>query len=159
MLSLRRKRGQFEIAFVKEEIEILMDLPGQLRQIIENPDFTREAARRLFPLGSEDPEIQLEYMEVSAEEIRARKLENLDGFAETLLNPRKHFGLRFITLTPEQFEYWLGFLNDMRLLLGSDIGVDSNSWGNDIDWDELEDDTTRVYGYLSYLQQALLDAC
>ena len=54
MLSLRRKGGRFEIAFVKEELEILMDLPGQLREIIENPDFTRQAARRLFPPGSED---------------------------------------------------------------------------------------------------------
>ncbi|MFT5124242.1 MAG: hypothetical protein ACI9TH_001828 [Kiritimatiellia bacterium] len=158
MLSLRKKGDKIEIAFVKEEIEILQNLPDQLREIIENPDFTRDAARRLFPPGSEDPEVQLDYMEVAADSIREHKLANLDGFLETLQAPRKHFGLRFVTLTPEQVDFWIGFLNDMRLMIGTDIGVDSGTWGDDIDWGEVEDLRIRIYGYLSYLQSALLEA-
>jgi hypothetical protein len=62
-----------------------------------------------------------------------------------------------ILLTPEEAEAWLAALNDVRLALGSTLGIDADTP------DELADDDPRaphlgVYHWLTWMQDSLLQA-
>lgn len=62
-----------------------------------------------------------------------------------------------ILLTPEQAEAWLATLNDVRLALGTTLGIDAGTP------DELPEDDPRaahlgVYHWLTWMQDSLLQA-
>ena len=87
-----------------------------------------------------------------------RKLENLAAFERSLEGARseKAVDLVFLKITPEDFEYWIGFLNDMRLLLGTELGIEDDSWDAGEAYEETGDVRILLYDYLNYVQGALL---
>ncbi|CAM3163123.1 DUF2017 domain-containing protein [Prescottella defluvii] len=62
-----------------------------------------------------------------------------------------------IVITPEQADAWLAALNDVRLALGTNLGIDADTP------DELEEDDPRaphldVYHWLTWMQDSLVQA-
>ena len=62
-----------------------------------------------------------------------------------------------VVITPEQADAWLAALNDVRLALGTNIGIDADTP------DELEEDDPRaphldVYHWLTWMQDSLVQA-
>lgn len=64
-----------------------------------------------------------------------------------------------VVLSDADVDSWLGFLNDARLTIGTRLEIT----GDDDDLDDLDEDDPRfdwaqIYGWLTYLQDALLQA-
>lgn len=106
----------------------LRALPDRLRARVESRDFTDKVVRRLYPRFSEDPAVQRDLEEVATADLRARKRGLIDAFAATLAAPETPLpGVFRLRLTPETTEGWIGFLNDMRLMLATELGLETDA--------------------------------
>jgi len=84
--------------------------------------------------------------------LRQSKLERIDLFEGTLQTAEiSRKGVR-IVLNAEAYEVWLGFFNDMRLLLGTRLDVQEG-------WEPDEDSSSEewLYYQITYLQCILLE--
>jgi hypothetical protein len=128
--------------------DFLADLPKQLMAVIEDGDV--ESTRRLFPPAYHreiDAEHQEEYQRFMRDDLIASKRGSL-----TLLSETAHHD----TLTSEQLLGWMGAVNDIRLVLGTQLDVYE---GLDLD-DLAEDDPRRpalaVYTWLSGILELIV---
>lgn len=111
------------------------------------------ALARLFPDAYDDPAEADEFRRFTQRELRTQKLANVQLARATLTrgNPTR--------LTAEEQQAWLGSLNDLRLTLGTRLGVTEDP----IDLDELQEGDPDValylvYDWLTYHQDRLVQA-
>jgi hypothetical protein len=140
--------GTFTIGLDTEVREFLADLPRQLRTLIEEGD--EASTRRLFPPAyhrQDDSEREEEYRRFMREDLIASKLG-----AMNVLQEKAHAE----TLTTEDMVAWMGAINDIRLVLGTQLDVYEG-----MDTDDLPDDDERLpalsaYGWLSGLLELIV---
>jgi hypothetical protein len=131
-----------------EERDVLRSLPGQLRQLLhDQPD--DPALRRLFPPAyAEDPEHEVEYRRLMGEELREKHLAALALLEETAGADQ---------LTEEQAAGWLSALNELRLVLGTRLDVSEEMLADDVDPSDPDAPALALYGYLSWLEEQLVE--
>ncbi|MEO7836091.1 MAG: DUF2017 family protein [Acidimicrobiales bacterium] len=141
--------GGVKLRIAKEEREVLRGLPGQLRQLMdEDPD--DPAVLRLFPPAYRDrPDHEHEYRRLMGDDLKDRRLAALAAMEETVDAD---------VLTPEQAGGWLRALNDLRLVLGTRLDVKDDTFANDIDESDPRAGALALYGYLSILEEELVEA-
>jgi len=114
------------------------------------------ALHRLFPDAyADDDEAADEFRRFTERSLRDGKLAN----AGTVLASLERSGSK-ITLADGEAQAWLGTLNDLRLTLGSRLGVEEDSHEK---FAALPDDDPAfsafwVYDWLTYLQETLVRA-
>lgn len=128
--------------------------PGGIGTATEAPE--DPALARLLPDAyAEDPAAAADFRRYTEPGLRAGKR----AAARTALGTLEHPGRRR-RLTDEQAQAWLRTLNDLRLTLGTRLGVSE-------DWDEqadaLPEGDPRIYAYavydhLTWLQEGLVQA-
>ncbi len=133
--------GTYTVGLDPDSREFLADLPRQLVMVIEAGD--EESTRRLFPPAyhrDADSEREDEYRRFMRDDLVESKRASLSLLAETA---------HLEHLTHAQLLGWMGAVNDIRLVLGTQIDVYE---GLDVD-DLAENDPRRpalsVYGWLS----------
>jgi len=152
------------------EREILGDLARQVLALLE-PDHAPPAdplaamvgigvqterpedpalARLLPDAFLDDPAAAAEFRRFTEVELRARKLGDAAAVVADLANDGT------LHLDDDRARRWLGFLNDLRLVLGSRLAVTEEMV-------ELDDDDPRlpafaVYGWLAMLQETLVES-
>jgi hypothetical protein len=162
-----------------DEVErgMLLDLVGQLAEFVapdeewaedadplarlvgidehaERPD--DPALVRLFPDAyADDDEAASEFRRFTERSLRETKLAHARTVADSLTMSGDK-----LTLTDDDAQSWLGTLNDLRLTLGSRLGVEE---GNHEDFLELPEDHPyftlyHVYDWLTFLQETLVRA-
>ncbi|NKR76039.1 DUF2017 family protein [Rhodococcus hoagii] len=62
-----------------------------------------------------------------------------------------------VVLTPEQADAWLAGLNDVRLALGTNLGIDSDT-PDEVDPDDPRAPHYDVYHWLTWMQDSLVQA-
>jgi hypothetical protein len=137
-----------------DEAWFLDTLPDRLRSFLSNPETNRRLADRLFPIAYRDPDEQAKYRRMLGRDLARRKLECVDGFAKTLERSEASEDSVSLHLTGEEYEFWLGFLNDFRLMLGVELGITEDDWGHIPDDDRASD--FIILHYLTHLQDELL---
>jgi hypothetical protein len=147
----RGRRGGLEIRLPAEERQLLGSLPGQLERLLDEakePGPPIDGLRRLFPVAyARDPSAEAAYAELVRGDLLDHHLEALAVLAQTA--DASH-------LSDEEAEAWLAAVNDLRLVLGTTLGVDEEPR-------ELDDADPHYadwicYSYLSYLQGEIVDA-
>jgi hypothetical protein len=141
----------------------LEKLPDQLRPILEAPDFSDAVVSRLFPRAyTTDPDAEEEYQRLLRQDLVRQKLNALQAFERTVESAKKidtQIGtVLVIKLSDEDLALWLGFLHDMRTVLGTCLDISDDDWHqsfspedpNAMEWVTLE--------WLSYLEENILDA-
>ena len=130
-----------------DPLQALVGLPtGEVRRS-DDP-----VLRRLFPDAFLDDEAgATEFRRLTELDLRAGKRASARAVREAAVEGEA-------LLDRAQCDAWLGTLNDLRLALGTRLGVTE-----DLDVDDLDDDDPRVaplhvYGWLSWLQESLLRA-
>jgi hypothetical protein len=128
------------------------------------------ALARLFPDAYGGPgaerdrrtrEAAAEFRRFTENELRARKREDGLAFVRTLdaLTPGGDGGA-VLTLTPEQSRQWLGTLNDLRLTIGSRLGITDDEDGDELyglpDGDPRKP-MVMAYLWLGALQESLVE--
>lgn len=165
----RSTQGKVTLNLNDDERTILLDLYRQMQELLETPDVPQSsdplavlvgldgptqapsdpAVARLFPSAySDDDAAAADFRRYTEPDLRNQKLSNL-ALVSKLLNGE----LEKLELNQEQVDAWLRSLNDLRLVLGTRIGI------KDEYREELQDEPGfHLYDYLTYLQGTLIDA-
>jgi hypothetical protein len=160
----KRKKGGWTLWFPAGEVTDLVKLPGELRKILQKPDFSDRLVARLFPPAyQDDPDAEAEYQHLLREDLLQRKLEGIEAFDRTLRKRRENrlpFGLSMVEvdLTDGDLTLWLGFLHDMRLVIGTKLDITDESWEEEIDPGDPDAGEYQMLHRLAYLEEAILQA-
>lgn len=143
----RDRNGGYRLRLPAEERELLRSLPGQLRDVLQTDD---PSLRRLFPPAyADDDEADGEFRRLMRDELLDGKLAALRVVEETAGAER---------LTGEQLEAWLGALESLRLVLGTQLDVTEETYADDLDPSDPLAPALALYGYLSWLQEEAVAA-
>lgn len=143
----RLRGGGYKVRLPEGERELLASLPGQVVELLDAED---PSTFRLFPPAyTDDPARNDEYRRFMGDDLQARRRKALALLEETAGGDR---------LDEEQANGWLSALNDLRLVLGANLGITEET-----DVDEVAPDDPRapgfaLYGYLTFLQGELVEA-
>ena len=145
----RTPEGDFRLRLSDGERELLASLPTELTALIE-ADPADPGLRRPFPPAHEDDEeSEVEFRRLMHEELLAGRREALEVLAETARSER---------LSGEQLDAWLRALTDLRLALGTRLGVTEETYDREIDPDDPQAYELSVFAYLSWLQEQAVEA-
>jgi Domain of unknown function (DUF2017) len=138
----RTRSGRFQLNLSTEEREVLRGLPAELKQLIgsgtDDPNL-----RRLFPPAyPDDPVLEAEYERLVRDDLVAGRTAALDVMAKTV---------DATELDEAEMSGWLSAINDLRLVLGTQLDVSEDALGGDTPLD-------RLYQYLGYLEEMVVEA-
>ena len=142
---IERTRRGFRLRLSDDERAVLRALPRQLRELLGSGD---PSTVRLFPPAyRDDPERQAEFRALMEDDLLTQKREALDVMEATLDAER---------LDEEQLTAWLGALNDLRLVLGTRLGVTEEAETSDPS--AAEDPAQVLYHFLGWLEEQAVEA-
>jgi hypothetical protein len=162
-------RGKIVLNLNSEERALLSDLYRQMSELLSVPDVPADAdplavlvglegpteissdpaVARLFPSAYQDDAVaSSDFRRFTEPDLRSEKMNNLEIVSELLRGNEEK-----IELSIDQAKSWLKSLNDLRLVLGTRLGI-----GEDFSIEDNEDSGLNLYDYLTYLQGTLVDA-
>ena len=145
--QFQRKGDRVRINLEVHERLLLGELLDELEGLLENPDDPE--VRRLFPPAYSDRADDEQYRSLVRDQLVSGRSKALATVRETLVGE---------TLDLEQADRWLRALNDMRLVLGTRWDVTEQLDYGKLDLNEPRGRELAVYGYLSWLQEQLVEA-
>ncbi len=160
----KKKDGGWTVWFPAGEVTDLARLPGELRKVLESPDFSSQVIARLFPQAyRDDPEREAEYQRLLRDDLLRRKLEGVESFERTLAGrkeTKKLFGFSLVQveLADEDLTLWLGFLHDMRLVIGTRLDITDESWERKIDPRDPHAEEFLLLHRLAYIEETIIQA-
>jgi Domain of unknown function (DUF2017) len=139
--------GGVRLNFQQHEVLLLRELLDELEVLLADPE--DPALRRLFPPAHTDREDEEQYRSLVRDQL-------VGGRSKALAIVRDTLGSAM--LGPDEADAWLRALNDLRLVLGTRVDV-----SEEIDFENLDPREPRgrdlaVYGFLSWLQEQLVEA-
>jgi len=141
----RDRHGRFHPRLSAQERQLLAGLPVQVLELLTAAD---PSTRRLFPAAyPDDAEAEKEYRALVGESLLEHHRRALDSLAE---------GAMADTLEAEDLEQWMGALEVLRLVLGTQLQVTEEM--TDIDPKDPRAPGFALYAYLSMVQDAVVDA-
>lgn len=144
----RAAGGGVELRLGNEERALLMGLAAELRALLDGePD--DPSLRRLFPPAYDDEADERGYRELTGDSLLDGRREALELLSRTADRQR---------LTPEEADAWLRALNDLRLVLGTRLDVQEDTFAEEPSLNDPRGEALAVYGYLSWLQEQLVHA-
>jgi len=143
---VRDGSGGYRLRLPVEERDVLRGLPAQLRELLQASDPSLE---RLFPPAYDDTEADDEYNALVHEDLLEGKLAALEIVERTV--DADH-------LDETQLHAWLGALESLRLVLGTQLDVSEATYAQDLDPRDPRAPALALYGYLSWLQEQAVEA-
>jgi len=139
--------GGVRLRFHEGEVLLLRELLDELEGLLEDPD--DPALRRLFPQAHDDPESEEQYRSLVRDQLLAGRSNALSVVRDTLGED---------ILDADEADAWLRALNDLRLVLGTRLDVTEDMDYESMDLNEPRGRDLAVYGYLTWLQEQLVEA-
>jgi Domain of unknown function (DUF2017) len=139
--------GGVRLRFHEGEVLLLRELLDELEGLLEDPD--DPALRRLFPQAHDDPESEEQYRSLVRDQLLGGRSKAIAVVRDTLAKE---------TLGPDEADAWLRALNDLRLVLGTRLEVTEDLDYENLDLNEPRGRDLAVYGYLTWLQDQLVEA-
>jgi hypothetical protein len=110
-----------------------------------------EVTQRLYPKAYDDAREDAEYRRLMARDLEERKAADLATFRASI--DRKPP----LVLDGDEVRSWLGALQDMRLALGTALGIEEDGWEDEMG-ESSDDPQMALLHYLGYLQDSLIRA-
>ncbi|HZG94317.1 MAG TPA: DUF2017 family protein [Mycobacteriales bacterium] len=135
-------------------VQLCRDLADRLGEVDDRAPVGAGPLGRLFPDGYGDAERSAELRSLIQDDLRDAKIAAARTVVETLsdLPPSRR-----VTLTDDEVEQWLTALNDLRLFIGTQLGVTDDGEVVVADEDGVSATAHDVFQVLSWLQSALVD--
>ena len=142
--------GTYTLYLREEERALIAAIVPDLRGLLAD-DPNDEMLTRLFPTARpDDPEAEAEFRGMVRDELVTKRLSRLDIVAELA---------EATVLDQEQLAAWLGCVNDIRLVLGTRLGVtEDDEFDDDPEVDDPESVARSAYWYLGWLLEHLVEA-
>jgi hypothetical protein len=146
----RRRGDRLEAGLDATESAVLTMLVDQLEQVLVGDDDAGDpVVARLFPAGhASDPELARDYRDLTESALREGKTDDLALVRATI--PTDGGAVR---LDVDQARSWLRTTNDLRLALGTRLGIAADGAPADTDQTQVS-----VYHWLTAVQGSLVDA-
>ena len=144
----RHRDGTYELKLPEEERRLLRSLPDQLRTLLSAPTADPSLERLFPPAYLDDAEREEEFRRLMRADLLERKQATLSLLESTVDKPR---------LTEDELLAWMGALNDLRLVLGTQLDV-SDDPSYDVPDDSPDAGAFAVYSYLGWLQEHVVAA-
>ena len=144
----RARDGEIELTLSRDERALLAGLAAELRAQLDG-DTRDPSLRRLFPPAYDDEAEETAYRELAYDSLLDGRRAALELLAETVDRDR---------LSAEEADAWLRALNDLRLVLGTRLDVQEDTFAADLRPDDPNAPALAVYGYLSWIQEQLVAA-
>ena len=144
----RGQGGAVELRLSRDERSLLAGLVAELRALLDGAPGD-PSLRRLFPPAYDEAEDERAYRDLMGGELLDGRRAALDVVAQTVEHER---------LTPEEADAWLRALNDLRLVLGTRLDVQEDTFAEELRRDDPRAPALAVYGYLSWMQEQLIEA-
>jgi hypothetical protein len=142
----RRRDGSFRVRLPREERDVLAQLPGQLREALAADE---PSVYRLFPPAfSDDAQANVAYHRLVGESLLDGKLAALRELERTAYDDE---------LDEPVLESWLGAVESLRLVLGTQLDVREETAGI-FDPDAPDAPRLALYHWLSWLQEEIVQA-
>jgi hypothetical protein len=143
-----------ELQLEEHEASLLRQLAGETRTLLE-AEVPREdpVVARLFPEAYDDPVQAKSYDDMVGSELRREKLRALGEVSESL-GPS---GATTVRLTDDLTSAWLAWLTDVRLAVGTRLGVTEETMGDEIDPDSPEAPAYSVLHWLGWIQESIIE--
>lgn len=142
----RSRDGTYRVRLRGEERALLEALPGQLDDAFDGGD--DPSLRRLFPPAYDEREEDDEYRRLVGDGLLEGKRAALRALADTSRADR---------LDEAQLTAWLGALESLRLVLGTQLDVTEESYGFFAP-DTPDAPRLALYHWLSWLQEEVVQA-
>ena len=162
-MRVTRRRGVVRVSLDEVEIGLLRTLFADLTDALTGMSDDDPVRRRMFPEGyRDDPDAALEYRDLTESSLLEQRQTRL-AQAEAELPP----SAGEVSLDPEAAARWLAILNDLRLAIGTRLGIDSDTAVDDDLVGDGRDDTPdvaadraarAVYVWLTALLDRLVEA-
>jgi hypothetical protein len=140
--------GAVELRLSRDERSLLAGLVEELRALLDGAPGD-PSLRRLFPPAYDEEDDERAYRDLMGGELLDGRRAALGVVTETVDRER---------LSPEEAETWLRALNDLRLVLGTRLDVQEDTFAEELDQNDPRAPALAVYGYLSWLQEQLVAA-
>jgi Domain of unknown function (DUF2017) len=145
--QIERDGDGVRLNFDARELLLLRELLDELAVLLADPD--DPALRRLFPPAYSDRESDEHYRSLVRGQLVAGRQEAMRAMRASLGQEQ---------LSAEQADSWLRVLNDLRLMLGTRLDVSEETDFEAVDLNDAGGRELAVYGYLSWLQEQLVEA-
>ena len=148
-MPFRRRGDELLLDLPEHEARLLGDLVAQLVTVLEGGDPGDPAVARLLPSAyPDDEEAAAEFRRFTSDDLTARKLANARRVLDDVAAPTAE------RLDAAGQQSWLRTLTDLRLVLGSRLGVtaDGPAPSDDPHVVVMHD----VFDWLGYLQESLV---
>lgn len=149
-MRLHSRRGRPVLDLEAEEAELLGVLFDELTALLDGGDAADEALRRLNPAAYDDPDAEAEYRALTADSLRGERDDRIAACRADLAA-----GTRLDLGDPDTARRWIQALNDLRLALGTRLGVTQDD-DRDIDPNDPGAQPWLVYSWLTALQDAVV---
>ncbi|MCP3912922.1 MAG: DUF2017 family protein [Actinomycetia bacterium] len=141
-----RADGRFDVLMADGAKAVLRSLTPTLRSLVTSEE---DAVRRLFPTAyPDDPQRDAGYQVFARQELIEKRLANLEALEETLDDE---------TIDEETLAFWMGTLNDLRLVLGTALDVTEDE-DPVIDPSEPDDVPKAIYHVLGVMLEEVVVA-
>ena len=151
MIPFRRRGDDLLLDLPEHEARLLGDLVSQLVTVLEGGDPGDPAVARLLPSAyPDDEEAAAEFRRFTADDLTTRKVANARRVLDDLGPPAA------TRLDEAGQQSWLRTLTDLRLVLGSRLGVTDEGPAPTDDPAALV--MHDVFDWLGYLQESLVQA-
>jgi Domain of unknown function (DUF2017) len=153
VVEVARSRGKDPLLKLDpQERDLMRQLLTEMRTLLE-ADLPRadEVTRRLFPDASDDPREAEAFRELVGDELRGDKLKALNAVDEQLED-----GSAGIALEPGGVQGLLSVLTDMRLAIGTRLGVTEDTMASEPDPSDPDAPALAVLHWLGWVQETVL---
>ncbi len=141
------RRNTFQVRLSTEERDVLRALCAEFRDLLARED---PSISRLYPPGyGEDRDASEQFDRMVRDDLTAGHLAAI-GSVETTLDAAR--------LDEEQMTAWLGALNDLRLVLGTQLDVTEELYERGVPPDDPRAPRLALYEYLGWLEEQTVQA-
>lgn len=153
-MRISRRHGRLRLRLEAAELELMRLLLSELEAVLAKPSDPDDAVlARLFPSAyRDDHEAEAEYRTLTESSLRTER-------GERLAACRADLDLRDIDLgPPEAARRWIQVLNDLRLALGTRIGITQDDEPGLEPAQDDEEPPRVVYHWLTAVQDTVVQA-
>jgi hypothetical protein len=145
----RSRHGRIVGRLERDEVELLRGLLDDVVRLVRDDDPANPVTRRLFPDASPDPATAADLRDLLHDDLREAKLATARATIESLPEDGR------VDVDLATAEQWLTALNDLRLTIGTAIGVTEETYEEERGG---EDAGLHLYDWLTFLQDTLVEA-